>query len=87
MLANSKYDFVEFHYYPQAPGSESDTYLVQQAAQGLTTQIKTLKAELATAGKPNTPIYVGEIGSVYTNPGKQSPRSPRAYTQARCSAK
>ena len=31
-----------------------------------------IKAELATAGKSNTPIYVGEIGSVYTNPGKQS---------------
>ena len=72
VLANSQYDFVEYHYYPQAPGSESDTYLVQQAAQGLTTEIKTIKTELATVGKPNTPIYVGEIGSVYTNPGRQS---------------
>ncbi len=72
VLAGSQYDFVEFHYYPQAPGSESDAYLVQQAAHGLTTSLNTLKAELATAGKPNTPIYVGEIGSVYTNPGKQS---------------
>ena len=72
VLGNSQYDFVEYHYYPQAPGSESDAYLTQQAAQGLTTSIKTIKAELATAGKPNTPIYVGEIGSVYTTPGKQS---------------
>ena len=72
VLAKSQYDFVEYHYYPQAPGSESDTYLVQQAAQGLTTEINTIKAELATAGKPNTPIYVGEMGSVYTTPGKQS---------------
>ncbi len=72
VLANSKYDFVEYHYYPQAPGSESDTYLVQKAAQDLTAQIKTLKTELATAANPNTPIYVGEIGSVYSNPGKQS---------------
>jgi hypothetical protein len=72
VLAGSKYDFVEFHYYPQAPGSESDTYLVQKAANDLTTSLNTLKTELATAGKPNTPIYVGEIGSVYTNPGKQS---------------
>ena len=72
VLANAQYDFVEYHYYPQAPGSESDTYLVQQAAQDLTTSINTIKSELATAGKPNTPIYVGEIGSVYTNPGKQS---------------
>ena len=72
VLANSRYDFVEYHFYPQAPGSESDAYLVQQAAQDLTTNIKALKSELTTAGKSGTPIYVGEIGSVYTNPGKQS---------------
>lgn len=74
VLANAKgsYDFVEYHYYPQSPGQESDTYLVQQAAQGLTAGIDTIKSELAAAGAPNTPIYVGEIGSVYTNPGKQS---------------
>ena len=72
VLAGSQYDFVEYHYYPQSPGFESDTYLTQQAAQGLTASINEIKAELATAGKSNTPIYVGEIGSVYTNPGKQS---------------
>ncbi len=70
--AKGSYDFVELHYYPQGPGSESDTYLTQQAAQGLTTNINILKKELATAGEPNTPIYVGEMGSVYSNPGKQS---------------
>ena len=72
VLADAQYDFVEYHFYPQGPGSESDTYLVQQAAQDLTDSINTIKAELATAGKPDTPIYVGEMGSVYTNPGKQS---------------
>ncbi|HEY2856852.1 MAG TPA: hypothetical protein VGJ21_00375 [Terracidiphilus sp.] len=72
VLANAKYDFVEFHFYPQGPFQESDTYITQTAAQDLTKQIEILKAELATAGKPDTPIYVGEIGSVYTNPGKQS---------------
>lgn len=70
--AAGSYDFVELHYYPQAPGSESDTFLTQSAAQGLTGEINTLKGELAAAGKPNTPIYVGEMGSVYSNPGKQS---------------
>jgi hypothetical protein len=70
--AKGSYDFVELHYYPQGPGSENDTYLTQQAAQGLTTNINILKKELATAGEPNTPIYVGEMGSVYSNPGKQS---------------
>jgi hypothetical protein len=66
------YDFVEFHYYPQNPGGESDTYLVNKAAQDFTTNINTLKAELQIAGKPDTPIYVGEMGSVSSNPGKQS---------------
>ena len=74
VLANAKgsYDFVEYHFYPQAPGQESDTFLVQHAAQELTATINTIKSELATAGEPDTPIYVGEIGSVYTDPGKQS---------------
>jgi len=74
VLGNAKgyYDFVEYHYYPQNPGGENDTFLVQQAAPELTTNINTIKQELATAGEPNTPIYVGEMGSVSSNPGKQS---------------
>jgi hypothetical protein len=72
VLADAKYDFVEYHFYAQAPYQESDTYLVQQAAQALTTNIEAIKTELATAGKPDTPIFIGEIGSVYTNPGKQT---------------
>jgi hypothetical protein len=72
VLSQAKYDFVEYHYYAQKPGDEDDTVLVQRKAQELTQNIKTLKAELATAGKPDTPIYVGEIGSVYSSPGKQS---------------
>jgi hypothetical protein len=74
VLGNAKgsYDFVEYHFYPEGPGSESDTYLVHQGAQDLTKNLNYLKTELSTAGVPNTPIYVGEIGSVYTTPGKQS---------------
>jgi hypothetical protein len=72
VLANAPYDFVEYHFYPQNPGDESDTFLVHSAAQELTTGINTIKTELATAGKPGTPIYVGEMGSVSSNPGKQS---------------
>jgi hypothetical protein len=72
VLAKATYDFVEYHFYAQAPGKESDTYLVQQAAQKLTTNLETIKTELATAGKPDTPIFIGEIGSVYSNPGKQT---------------
>ncbi|MGB6686596.1 MAG: hypothetical protein WBE76_02000 [Terracidiphilus sp.] len=74
VLANAKgsYDFVEYHFYPQTPGQESDTYLTEQAAQDLTSTIDTIKSELTTAGEPDTPIYVGEMGSVYTDPGKQT---------------
>jgi hypothetical protein len=72
VLSGAQYDFVEYHYYPEAPGSESDSFLVNQAAQQLTTKINTIKTELTTAGKPNTPIYVGEIGGPYSDPGKQS---------------
>ncbi|MGA9039055.1 MAG: hypothetical protein WB421_00840 [Terriglobales bacterium] len=74
VLANAKgsYDFVEYHYYPEAPGQESDTFLVQQAPQELTTNINTLRSELTKWGTPGTPIYVGEIGGPYSNPGKQS---------------
>ncbi len=72
VLAGAPYDFVEYHYYPETPGQENDTFLVQQAAQELTTNINTIKSELKTAGKASTPIYVGEIGATYSNPGKQS---------------
>jgi hypothetical protein len=72
VLSQAKYDFVEYHFYPQTPGSESDTILVQQAAQQLTTAINAIKAELQTAGSPTTPIFIGEIGSVYDDPGKQT---------------
>ncbi|HUB51604.1 MAG TPA: hypothetical protein VL986_05635 [Terracidiphilus sp.] len=66
------YDFVEFHYYPETPGQESDTFITHSAAQELTSNINTLKTELSNAGEAGTPIYVGEIGGPYSNPGKQS---------------
>jgi len=72
VLSGAPYDFVEYHSYPETPGMESDTFIVQQAAQDLTNNINTIKTELATAGKPDTPIYVGEIGAPYSSPGKQS---------------
>jgi len=71
-IAAGSYDFVEFHYYAQNPGGESDTYLVTKAAQDFTKNITTIQNELTAAGKPNTPIYVGEMGSVSSNPGIQS---------------
>jgi hypothetical protein len=72
VMSGAPYDFVEYHYYPETPGLESDSFLVNQAAQNLTTNINTIKSELTQWGKPGTPIYVGEIGGPYSNPGKQS---------------
>jgi hypothetical protein len=72
VLTNAKYDFVEYHYAPQGPGQETDMYLTHQAAQGLTAAINTIKTELETAGNPNIPIYVGQVDSVWADPGKQS---------------
>lgn len=72
VLSQAQYDFVEYHYYAQAPGSESDTYLVGSASEDFAAQIAAVKADLSAAGHAETPIYVGELGSVYSNPGKQT---------------
>jgi len=78
VMSGAPYDFVEYHYYPETPGDESDTFLTestaqqQSAAKQLTANIKVIREELAQWGAPDTPIYVGEIGGPYSNPGKQS---------------
>jgi hypothetical protein len=74
VMANAKgyYDYVEYHYYPETPGQESDSFLIDSGASELTANINTIKSELSKWGTPNTPIYVGEIGGPYSNPGKQS---------------
>jgi hypothetical protein len=71
VLAQAQYDCVELHYYPQGT-TVNDDFLIHQAAPGITTYIKALKGELAIAGRSGTPIYVGEIGSTYGTPGKQT---------------
>ncbi len=73
VMSGSTYDFVEYHFYPQNPGNENDTNLIHSDAQELTTNINTIKAELTKWGtNPTAPIYVGEMGSVSSNPGKQT---------------
>jgi hypothetical protein len=72
VLANAPYDYVELHYYDQNPGSESDTGLILHGAGRLATAVQTVETELSQAGKAGVPIYVGELGSVNTNPGKQT---------------
>jgi Bacterial Ig-like domain (group 3) len=70
-VAKGSYDFVEYHIYPKDPGQEDDTYLVHTAAQKFAANLTTIQNEMTTAGV-NVPIYVGEMGSVSSNPGKQS---------------
>ena len=66
VLSQAPYDFVEYHFYAQIAGHENDAFLVAQAAEQLTAEINKIRTELATAGHPNTPIYLGEMGSVNT---------------------
>lgn len=72
VLSQAPYDFVEYHWYAQGAGWESDSWLIRYTPAVLAQSLVTLKQELAAAGKPNTPIMIGELGSVNMNPGKQS---------------
>ncbi len=72
VLREASYDCVEVHLYAQRPGRESDSFLLYSGPAQFTRLIDTEKARLATAGKSNTPIFVGEAGSVATKPGKQT---------------
>ena len=72
VMAAAKYDYVEVHYYPQPPGSESDSFLLTQAPAGLATVFTAIQQELTAAGHPNTPIFLGEYNSVSNTPGKQT---------------
>jgi hypothetical protein len=72
VLPNAPYDFVEVHSYPEQPGHESDTYLLDQAPGVVRDGIEYIRRELAAAGRPNTPLILGEFNSVTFNPGKQS---------------
>lgn len=71
VLAQAKYDCVELHYYPQG-NTVDDAFLIDKSAPGLTAYLDRLKSELKTAGRAATPIYVGELGSTYGTPGKQT---------------
>lgn len=72
VLANAPYDFVELHDYLQQPGHESDSYLLHDAPQALSETIATVRRELSAAGKPDTPVMLGEFNSVAYSPGKQT---------------
>lgn len=64
VLGSAKYDFVTVHWYANDPGNVaiSDNALLTSGISFFSTTIAKTRAELANAGKPNTPIYVGEWG-------------------------
>jgi hypothetical protein len=72
VLAHAPFDYVDLHYYAQQPGKENDAYLTATAPHAFAAILAKVKAELVAAGKPDAPIEVGEIGSVYDKPGKQT---------------
>ena len=71
VLAKARYDCVEMHYYAQGRNVNDDR-LTRYGASNLTKLIGVLKGELAAAGHPDTPIYLGEIGSSGARAGKQT---------------
>ncbi|MGB8907893.1 MAG: hypothetical protein WCC84_04030 [Candidatus Cybelea sp.] len=70
VFSQARYDCVELHYYPQH-GRVDDEFLVDQAGPAITTFVNAAKTQLAAAGHPNAPIYLGEIGSTTGPCGKQ----------------
>lgn len=75
VLANAKFDFVEVHWYGASPGNVAinDSALLTSGVSFFTSALAQLQSELAAAGKPNTPVYVGEWGVPGPNGG--SPQS------------
>jgi hypothetical protein len=69
----ASFDFLEVHDYAQAPGQESDSYLLNGAITDFDDAIAMLRQELvATGHSVNTPLMLGEFNSVYGDQGKQS---------------
>jgi hypothetical protein len=74
----SAIDFVTVHWYPQDPGSESDSGLLaspQNGANGIAAmaaRLKSLINQYGGANAANTQILLTETNSVSSNPGKQT---------------
>jgi hypothetical protein len=75
VLANAQFDFVEVHWYGASPAnvSISDSALLTSGDAYFTPAFTQLQSELASVGKANIPVYVGEWGIPGPNGG--SPQS------------
>ena len=68
-------DFVIVHWYPQQPGSESDSFLLGAPAGQISGMVSQLRALIGTYGGSNAAsvqIFVTETNSVAYDPGKQT---------------
>jgi hypothetical protein len=70
----TKIDFVIVHWYPQGPGSESDSGLLGVTSQiaGMVSELRSLITTYCGSNASNVQIWVTETNSVAYNPGKQS---------------
>ncbi|HZT42363.1 MAG TPA: hypothetical protein VFA07_09235 [Chthonomonadaceae bacterium] len=73
-ICGQQIDFVIVHWYPQGPGSESDSYLLGCTNQvaGMVSRLKSLINQYCGANASNVQILLTENNSVYSDPGKQS---------------
>ncbi|MGA8097280.1 MAG: hypothetical protein WB810_01340 [Candidatus Cybelea sp.] len=86
VFSRALYDCVELHYYPQH-GRVDDDFLIDQAGPAITTFVNAATAQLATAGRPNAPIYISARSARRRAPAASSvSRSRRRSTPARSSA-
>ena len=68
-------DFVIVHWYPQQPGSESDSFLLNAPASQIASMVATLRSLISQScgsNAANVQIFVTETNSVAYNPGKQT---------------
>ena len=72
VLANARYDCSEIHFYPEIEGQGNDDTLLQNGAGLFDAFIKTEQAHLATAGRPNVPLFVAEVNRQSNTPGPES---------------
>src|SRR5262249_45516411 len=73
-VCGAKIDFGVGHWYPQGPGAESDSGLLGSTS-GIANMVNSLKNLITLycgANAPNVQIFLTELNSVYTNPGKQT---------------
>lgn len=75
----SSIDFVIVHWYPESPGSESDSALLAAPQDGIggsgiaamVSSLKSLITQYCGSNAPNVQMFITETNSVSSNPGKQ----------------